>query len=304
MLLLLCVGAIEAQTRFKPIDKRAYEIWEKRTFSKYYNKDTKCQFIVSPSFTHSYALYVSDYKDRNSKTFAYNYTNILAAKDAKGEIHKISKLCSLMKHVVNTSMYSSNRMGNDGVEYFIFAGSDGAMSWTPIDNNRIVVNTLENIYKAVVNGNQAEIDAQMPRIDSLTIVYKKLYPDDFYTGYNMGAHSWSSTKKEFPETYCVWGSFLDDLLMVDFVIPQEWYEDKERYNPYKLVKKHAPVLEAVGRYLHNETSLLEINGVYFMVNNNKPYGYDKNRKCFNVHEDDLTEERLKEIIVKEIFKIQ
>ena len=308
---MLCVGAVEAQIRFKPVDKTEYEIWGKEILPTYFRDKTqcKCQFIVSPSFIPSHALYISDYTDKNSKTFAYNYTNILAAKDGKGKMHKMEsdsvsviKLYSLIKHVLNTSMYCYDRTGFDGTQYFIFNGFNGATCWSPIGNDRIVVNTLENIYKAVVNGNQAEIDAQMPRIDSLTIVYKKLYPDDFYTGYNMGAHSWGSTKKEFPDTYCVWGSFLDDLLMVDFVIPQEWYEDQERYNPYKLVKKHAPVLEAVGRYLHNETSLLDINGVYFMVNNNEPYGYDKNRKCFNVHEDDLTEERLKEIIVKEIFK--
>lgn len=301
LLLLLCVGTIEAQIRFKPIDKFSYKIWEKGTFSKYYNENTECQFIVSPSFTPSYALYVSDYKNRNIKKIAHNYTYIIKAKDTKGETHKmesdsatIIKLCSLMKHVVNTSMYTSNRMGYDGVEYFIFSRSDGASCWTPIDNNRIVVNTLENIYKAVVNGNQAEIDAQMPRIDSLTVVYKKLYPDDFFS---FEEHIGSMTSNGKTKHYVSFCTFNDELGFM-FVIPESGYSNG-KYMPDIYREKYLSILKNVCCSLFIETSLFDIHGyLRFMIDEKGQI----NENRFNITEDDLTEEKLKEIIVKEISK--
>lgn len=306
LLLLLCVGAVEAQTHLTPLSQSVQRIWGKDVFPKCLTDSAESQFIISPSFTPPMALYIGwRYPCIPQDAVPYR----LAIKNQEGQTHEMAgdslsyiKLRTMIKHAVNTARFGGEKSGFDGCGYFVFDCDNGAKAWSPHGNAGALMKTLSDVFEAVHNNSLQEIHTLLPRIDSITNVFKTLYPEDFYTGYNMGAHSWNSTKKEFPETYCVWGSFLDDLLMVDFVIPQEWYENQERYTPYKLVKKYAPVLEAVGRYLHKETSLLGINGIYFMVNNNEPYGYDKNRKCFNVHEDDLTEERLKEIIVKEIFK--
>ena len=71
---MLCVGAIEAQIRFKPVDKIEYELWEKEVLPTYFrdNAQCKCQFIVSPSFFPSYALYISDYTYENAKHLLIN----------------------------------------------------------------------------------------------------------------------------------------------------------------------------------------------------------------------------------------
>ena len=303
LLLLLCVGAVEAQIRFKPVDKTEYEIWGKEILPTYFRDNTqcKCQFIVSPSFFPSHALYISDYTNENSQTFAYNYTNILAAKDGKGEMHKMEsdsvsviKLYSLMKHVLNTSMYCYERMGFDGTRYFIFDGFNGATCWSPIDNDRIVVNTLENIYKAVVNGNQAEIDAQMPRIDSLTVVYKKLYPDDFFSF----EESTGSITNNGKTKHYVRFSTLNDELEFMFVIPKSGYS-KGKYMPDVYKEKYLNILKNVWRSLFIETSLFDIHGyLQFSIGDKAPI----EEKDIILTKDDLTEERLKEIIVKEISK--
>ena len=206
----------------------------------------------------------------------------------------VIKLYSLIKHVLNTSMYCYDRMGFDGTRYFIFDGFNGATCWSPIDNDRIVVNTLENIYKAVVNGSQAEIDAQMPRIDSLTIVYKKLYPDDFFSF----EESTGSITNNGKTKHYVRFSTLNDELEFMFVIPKSGYS-KGKYMPDVYKEKYLSILKNVWRSLFIETSLFDIHGyLQFTIGDKAPI----EEKDIILTKDDLTEERLKEIIVKEISK--
>lgn len=134
--ILLAISNIAiAQTRLTPLNQIEQKIWGKDVFPTYINEDAKCQMIVSPSFVPPSALYIG--LKRSSKDM-YR----LAVKDQKKVIHEMNsdsltivRLSNLIKHAVNTSSYTSERLGNDGVSYFLFDYYNGASVWTPDENS-------------------------------------------------------------------------------------------------------------------------------------------------------------------------
>lgn len=85
------------------------------------------------------------------------------------------------------------------------------------------------------------------------------------------------------------------LIRVNFVIPQSWYEEKSPERSYKYAEKYAAMVKAVGRYLFVNTTLLDDDCINITIDDSLPRSIE-NEKYFTLHEEDLTEERLKNII--------
>lgn len=303
--ILLAISNIAiAQTRLAPLNQIEQEIWGKDVFPTYINEDVECQMIVSPSFVPPSALYIG--LKRSSKDM-----NRLAVKDQKKVIHEMNsdsltivRLSNLIKHAVNTSSYTSERLGNDGVSYFLFDHYNGASVWTPDENSNtdVLVKTLSGVMAAVKKKKQKDIDALMPRIDSLTHVFKTLYPEDYFDDLDVGS-SYTETSTG-GKTYYVFMQMMNSLLEfhlfnVKFVIPQSWYDDKEQIYVNKIVEKYESVIKNVGRYVFTETTMLDGGSIYIQVDDNQLRSISKGYSstlCFILHEEDLTEERLKNII--------
>ena len=207
----------------------------------------------------------------------------------------ITRLSDLVKHAVNTASYTYNNTGNGGIYYYFFDRYHVAYVWSPRQNSNtdVLVETLSGVMEAVKKKNQKDIDALMPRVDSLTHIFKSLYPEEIFTFHKIQRYMpWRSSKNIPEKPYVV---LMTGMMRVDFVIPQSWYEEKSPERSYKYAEKYASMVKAVGRYLFVNTTLLDDSDIDIIIDDSLPRSIESGKK-FILHEEDLTEEKLKNII--------
>lgn len=298
LFILLAISNIAiAQTRLTPLCKSVKEVLG----PSYINEDAECMMMVHPDiYTSSDVLYIG--LKRSSKEM-YK----LVVKDMKKVTHKmnsdsltIKRLSDLVKHAVNTASYTCENIGFDGVFYYFFDRNHVAYVWSPRQNSNtdVLVETLSGVMEAVKKKNQKDIDALMPRVDSLTHIFKSLYPEEIFTGYKIQRYKpWNSSENIPVKPYVV---LMTGLIRVNFVIPQSWYEEKSPERSYKYAEKYAAMVKAVGRYLFVNTTLLDDDRINITIDDSLPRSIE-NGKYFILHEEDLTEEKLKNIITTRIL---
>ena len=303
LFILLAISSITiAQTRLTPLSQSVQEIWGKNVFSGYYNDSVKSQVIFSPPFTPPFAIYVGKlwYLWYNKDYENAKYP--LSVKDQDSVFYKmntdsltLTKLNALINYSVYTAHFVNELSYYDGLSCFFFHEGKGARAFPGADSNCArLMNTFEKIGIAVKKGDQKEIDALMPRVDSLILVYKALYPEDIFTEHKILWHESGNPPKKTMKPY-VNLLTTDHLMSVDFVIPQSWYEEKSHEKSNKYAEKYAPIVKAVGRYLFQNTTLLDDGGIYIIIDDSLPRSIESG-KNFILHEEDLTEEKLKNII--------
>lgn len=293
LFILLAISSIAiAQTRLTPLSRSVKDVLG----SSYINEDAECMMMVHPDiYTSSDVLYIG--LKRSSKEM-YK----LVVKDMKKVTHKmnsdsltITRLSDLVKHAVNTASYTYNNTGNGGIYYYFFDRYHVAYVWSPRQNSNtdVLVETLSGVMEAVKKKNQKDIDALMPRVDSLTHIFKSLYPEEIFTFHKIQRYMpWRSSKNIPEKPYVV---LMTGMMRVDFVIPQSWYEEKSPEKANKYAEKYASMVKAVGRYLFVNTTLLDDSDIDIIIDDSLPRSIESGKK-FILHEEDLTEEKLKNII--------
>lgn len=299
--ILLAVSSIAiAQTRLTPLSQSVQEIWGKSVFSGYYNDSVKSQVIISPSFTPPFAIYIG-------RLWNYNdYENAKYPLSVKGQdsvLYKmntdsltLTKLNALINHSVYTAHFMNELSYCDGLSCFFFYKGKGARTFPMADSNCArLMNTFEEIGRAVKEKDQKWIDALMPRVDSLIVIYKALYPEDIFTEHKILRYESENPSKNIPLKSYVQLLTTDHLMDVDFVIPKSWYEEESHEKSNKYAEKYASIVKTVGRYLFLNTTLLDDGGINIIIDDSLPRNIESGKK-FILHEEDLTEEKLKNII--------
>ena len=90
------------------------------------------------------------------------------------------KFSDLIEHAVKTCMFNDERLGFDGTTYFFGNRIRVATIWSPDrgSNCKRLTDVLEKAMTAVKNQDEDELKSLLPEVESLTKVFKKLYPND------------------------------------------------------------------------------------------------------------------------------
>jgi hypothetical protein len=272
-----------AQSRLKPCEMSKYEIWS-RTFVKYYQKGV-AQMIVSPSFSKSYAFYVMKNDTLAVKTSEQTYQMVC-------DSILFRHLNILIHHSVSTSMYIFERLGFDGTEYFFFDGGDGACCWTPTGTCGRLVNVMKKVADAVKTGDEALLQEQRSRVDSLILVFKGYYPDDFTATRTVLHHIIGSGRDEYDVEL---SSYNGAMRMV-------FAYSASNFNPsiqMTLKSKYDDMLQEVAKWTFLNTMAMDMyRTVKITIDNNSPFNVRVSRGNveFTLQEKDLSTEKLIELL--------
>lgn len=299
-----------AQECLKPINQTEQHIWGKKYFDNWYNEDADQQFLIFPSFSGHSALYI--YSRGTLAGTLVVKDNPLRKKDAMIDTSKDSismnvgqatteRLSNLIHHAVCTSNYQYDRIGFDGTKYFFFDRFNGATTWSPVGTCGRMVKILEGIMKAVQAGDKAQIEAQWPAIDSLTTHFKSHYPEEFFHNVSISReHAYRSGL----EQHIIRLHIGFDILQLQFTYSNPYDENL----PEQLRTRFSPLLESLLRYLFMSTSLLQhsaspldLGSFSIQVDDTQPQSLTKKHHNYtlSVHQDDLTLDRLKQLIEEE-----
>lgn len=190
MLMTIAIGA-QAQSRLEPMTQTQQKLWGEKYFGTWLSRRASQQMLIFPSFDFPSALYVY-YGYEESERLQVKWCEV--NKDAEPDEPKLrldslevktDKATALMfsdliEHAVKTCMFNDERRGLDGTRYFFGDRIRVATTWSPNpdSNCKRLTNVLEKAMTAVKNQNEEELKSLLPEVESLTKVFKKLYPKD------------------------------------------------------------------------------------------------------------------------------
>jgi hypothetical protein len=276
-------SSVNAQRRLVPCDIIEYRIWNK-FFENYYQKDAFCQYLVSPSFSNPYALYLKD-------------ADTLVVKDAEKEYKMVCDstihhhLSMLITHAVATSMFTPiTQIGLDGTSYFFFESWNGVTCWSPDEytNCGRLVHVMEEVVKAVKTENNSLLQSQKPTVDSLITMFKSYYPDD----YNTVTVDCSGLIEDGKDTHYVSISSYHERINMTFTYPEKKY-NQSIANKLKL--QYGKVLQEAARWAFMNTYAIDWNWeINIIVDNNSPSKFQKLKYDyeFTIQEKDINTDNL------------
>ena len=192
-LLALMALAVQAQSRLEPMTQSHQKLWGEKEFGTWLSKTAIQQMLKFPTPMEDFpsALYVYyGYRQTERLQVKWCVVNKDAGPDeAKLKIDSMEiktdkatavKFSDLIEHAVKTCMFNDERIGFDGTTYFFGNSIRVATAWSPENgsNCRRLTDVLEKAMTAVKNQNKEELKSLLPEVESLTKVFKRLYPKD------------------------------------------------------------------------------------------------------------------------------
>lgn len=300
--------SIFAQERLHPVTQLEQQLWGKGGFSNWYDEEADQQLLVFPSLMSPRALYVKNrgndprlvlkqirFIGRDDNDRPVNTTQVDSVSLSRAAAQKIGHL---IEHAVATSMSIGNRQGLDGTRYFLFSRYDVATTWTPIGNAGKLIKVLGELMDAATEKDASKVEAVLPVVDSLTIVFKKLYPDDFYKPSASSRSTISSTQKDLT----IFLTACDGRFRMEFFYPSETNAGKAQQD---CIDRYGKLAEEVGRELFIGSSFfdkgflpLDKGNVVIRVDDTKPQGCQKDytTTICTVKKKDLNKKRLLQLI--------
>ena len=198
VLMAAAVGA-QAQSRLEPMTQTQQKLWGEKYFGTWLSKKASQQMLIFPSFSFPSALYVY-YGHGESERLQVKWCEVnkeaepgeppapdrreepklrLDSMEVKTDKATAVMFSDLIEHAVATCMFNDERRGLDGTRYFFGNRIRVATAWSPGPGNcGRLTNVLVRAMTAVRNQDQEELKALLPEVESLTEVFKKLYPKD------------------------------------------------------------------------------------------------------------------------------
>ncbi|MBR5053006.1 MAG: hypothetical protein IKW91_07265 [Bacteroidaceae bacterium] len=190
LLMTAAIGA-QAQSRLEPMTQSEQKLWGERDFGTWLSQKASQQMLIFPSFSFPSALYVyRGYGEIERLQVKRCVVNKEAGPDEpilkldsieiKTDKDTALKFSCLIEHAVKTCMFNDERLGFDGTTYFFGNSIRVATIWSPEigSNCKRLTDVLEKAMTAVKNQNEDELKSLLPEVESLTKVFKKLYPND------------------------------------------------------------------------------------------------------------------------------
>ena len=188
LLMAAAIGA-QAQSRLEPMTQTQQKLWGEKYFGTWLSERAIQQMLIFPSFSFPSALYVfRGYGE--SERLQVKWCEVKEARPDEPRLRldsievKTDKATALMfsdliEHAVATCMFNDEQRGLDGTRYFFGNRIRVATAWSPGPGNcKRLTDVLEKAMTAVRNQDQEELKALLPEVESLTEVFKKLYPKD------------------------------------------------------------------------------------------------------------------------------
>lgn len=199
LLMAAAIGA-QAQSRLEPMTQTQQKLWGEKYFGTWLSKKASQQMLIFPSFSFPSALYVY-YGYGESERLQVKWCEVnkeaepgvppapdrreeprlkLDSIEVKTDKATAVMFSDLIKHAVATCMFNDERLGFDGTTYFFGNSIRVATIWSPDSgsNCKRLTDVLEKAMTAVKEQNEEELKALLPEVESLTEVFKKLYPKD------------------------------------------------------------------------------------------------------------------------------
>ena len=192
MLMAAAIGA-QAQSRLEPMTQIDQELWGEKEFGTWLSKEASWQMLKFPTPMEDFpsALYVFCDKGESgrlqvkkcvvNKEAGPNESKLkLDSIEVKTDKATVLMFSDLIEHAVKTCMFNDERLGFDGTTYFFGNSIRVATTWSPESgsNCKRLTDVLEKAMTAVKNQNEDELKSLLPEVESLTKVFKKLYPND------------------------------------------------------------------------------------------------------------------------------
>lgn len=192
LLMAAAIGA-QAQSRLEPMTQIEQELWGEKEFGTWLSKKASQQMLKFPTPMEDFpsALYVFSRKGESGRL---QVKRCVVNKEAGPDEPKLKlesievktdratalMFSDLIKHAVATCMFNDERLGFDGTTYFFGNSIRVATIWSPDSgsNCKRLTDVLEKAMTAVKNQDEEELKALLPEVESLTEVFKKLYPKD------------------------------------------------------------------------------------------------------------------------------
>ena len=194
MALLMAVAiSLQAQSRLEPMTQTQQKLWGEKEFGTWLSKKASQQMLKFPTPMEDFpsALYVFSRKGESGRL---QVKRCVVNKEAGPDEPKLKlesievktdratalMFSDLIKHAVATCMFNDERLGFDGTTYFFGNSIRVATIWSPDSgsNCKRLTDVLEKAMTAVKNQDEEELKALLPEVESLTEVFKKLYPKD------------------------------------------------------------------------------------------------------------------------------
>ena len=189
VLMAAAIGA-QAQSRLEPMTQTQQKLWGEKYFGTWLSRRASQQMLIFPSFSFPSALYVY-YGHGESERLQVKWCEVNEEAGADEEKMRLDSIevktdkatalmfSDLINHAVQTCMFNDERRGVDGTRYFFGNRIRVATAWSPSPGNcKRLTDVLEKAMTAVRNQDEEELKALLPEVESLTEVFKKLYPKD------------------------------------------------------------------------------------------------------------------------------
>ena len=191
LLMAAAIGA-QAQSRLEPMTQSEQKLWGEKYFGTWLSERAIQQMLKFPTPMEDFpsALYVY-YGYGESERLQVKWCEVKEARPDEPRLKldsievKTDKATALMfsdliEHAVATCMFNDERMGFDGTTYFFGNSIRVATIWSPENesNCKRLTDVLEKAMTAVRNQDEEELKSLLPEVESLTKVFKKLYPKD------------------------------------------------------------------------------------------------------------------------------
>ena len=192
---VLMAAAIDtqAQSRLEPMTQTKQELWGKEYFGTWLSKKARQQMLKFPTPMEDFpsALYIYCGKGESGRLQVKRCVVNEEAEEneAKLKLNSIEletdkatalMFSDLIGHAVNTCMFNDERLGFDGTTYFFGNSIRVATIWSPDrgSNCKRLTDVLEKAMTAVKNQKEDELKSLLPEVESLTKVFKELYPNN------------------------------------------------------------------------------------------------------------------------------
>ena len=190
VLMVAAIGA-QAQSRLEPMTQTQQKLCGERYFGTWLSERAIQQMLIFPSFSFPSALYVYyGYGEVERLQVKWCVVNKeagpeepklrLDSLEIKTDKATAVAFSDLIEHAVATCMFNDERRGLDGTRYFFGDKIRVATAWSPGrgSNCKRLTDVLEKAMTAVRNQDEEELKGLLPEVESLTKVFKKLYPKD------------------------------------------------------------------------------------------------------------------------------
>ena len=193
MLLMAAAISAQAQSRLEPMTQTEQELWGEEYFGTWLSKKARQQMLKFPTLLEDFpsALYIYCGKGESGRL---EVKRCVVNKEAGPDETKLKldsiefktdkatalKFSDLIEQAVKTCMFNDERLGFDGTTYFFGNSIRVATTWSPESgsNCKRLTDVLEKAMTAVKNQDEDELKSLLPEVESLTKVFKKLYPND------------------------------------------------------------------------------------------------------------------------------